>query len=138
EVRARADEFDVLHFHTDMLHFPLFEAQAHRTLTTVHGRLDMKDLPGTYARWNSFPLVSISDRQRAPLPEANWMATVHHGLPRDLLRPVEQPTGDYLAFLGRISPEKRPDRAIRIARAAGKPLRIAAKVDAADRRYHEE
>ncbi|HEX7034137.1 MAG TPA: glycosyltransferase family 4 protein [Pseudomonadales bacterium] len=132
EVRRRADEFDVLHFHTDLLHFPMFEDLAPRSLTTLHGRLDLKDLPGVYARWPQFPLASISNNQRTPLPFANWVATVPHGLPTDLYRPVRRPTGDYLAFLGRICPEKRPDRAIAIARRVGLPLKIAAKVDAAD------
>ncbi len=136
-VRARADEFDVIHFHTDMIQFPMFEEMAGRTLTTLHGRLDLKDLPGVYARWPQFPLVSISDDQRRPLPGANWAATVHHGLPTELYR--YSPSGEgYLAFLGRISPEKRPDRAIAIATTVGRPLRIAAKVDNADRAYFDE
>jgi len=138
EVRRRAAEFDVIHFHVDLLHFPLFEAIAHRTVTTLHGRLDLKDLPEVYRRWPDYPLVSISDSQRAPLADANWVATVHHGLAEDLFHPLPAPTGDYLAFLGRISPEKRPDRAIEIARRAGRRLRIAAKVDAADQIYFKE
>jgi glycosyltransferase involved in cell wall biosynthesis len=137
EVRRRADQFDVLHFHIDMLHFPLFEELAGRTLTTLHGRLDLVDLPDTYRRWKEFPLVSISDDQRKPLPDANWHATVHHGIAEDDYRFSEMPGGDYLAFLGRISPEKRPDRAIEIAKASGVPLRIAAKVDNVDREYFE-
>jgi len=138
EVRQRAAEFDVIHFHTDMLHFPLFEAVAERTVTTLHGRLDLKDLAGVYQRWRRFPLVSISDDQRRPLPFANWAATVHHGLKAETY--VPSPVGQgYLAFLGRISPEKRPDRAIAIARRVGMPLKIAAKVDAADQAYfHDE
>lgn len=137
EVRRRADEFDVIHFHTDMIQFPMFEALAGRTLTTLHGRLDLKDLPEVYRRWPQFPLVSISDDQRRPLPFANWAATVHHGVSTDLYRFHPESQG-YLAFLGRISPEKRPDRAIAIATAAGRELRIAAKVDNADRVYFEE
>jgi glycosyltransferase involved in cell wall biosynthesis len=137
EVRRRADEFDVLHFHTDMMHFPFFQEMAHRTVTTLHGRLDMKDLPEVYRRWPQFPLVSISQDQRKPLPFANWAGTVHHGLDAGLYRPSLRSRG-YLAFLGRISPEKRPDRAIAIATRLGKPLRIAAKVDAADRVYFDE
>ena len=137
EVRARADAFDVIHFHTDMLQFPMFEAMAGRTLTTLHGRLDLKDLPEIYRRWPQFLLVSISDAQRQPLPFGNWAATVHHGLPTDLYRFSPDSQG-YLAFLGRISPEKRPDRAIAIAKAVGRPLRIAAKVDNADRAYFED
>jgi glycosyltransferase involved in cell wall biosynthesis len=142
EVRGRADEFDVIHFHTDMLHFPFFDGlgernRAGKTVTTVHGRLDLKDLAGAYQRWPQFPLVSISDSQRQPLPWANWTATVHHGVPAALYR--FSPAADgYLAFLGRISPEKRPDRAIAIAKATGKRLKIAAKVDAVDRTYFEE
>lgn len=138
EVRRRADEFDLLHFHVDLLHFPLFEDMAGRTVTTLHGRLDLAGLPEAYRCWPRFPLVSISDQQRAPLRFANWAATVYHGLPEDLLRPVSSPRADYLAFLGRISPEKRPDRAIDIARRAGMPLRIAAKVDAADTMYFRQ
>ena len=137
EVRRRAAEFDIIHFHTDMIHFPMFEDIAPRTLTTLHGRLDLKDLPAVYSRWRQFPLVSISDDQRKPLAFANWAATVHHGMCPDLFR--FSPRGEgYLAFLGRISPEKRPDRAIEIAAAAGRTLRMAAKVDAADRSYFEE
>ena len=139
EVRRRKDEFDVLHFHVDLMHFPLFEDCPERTLTTLHGRLDLKDLPDTYRRWPHFPLVSISEHQRRPLRFAHWAGTVHHGLPETLYPFTAQPRGDYLAFLGRISPEKRPDRAIAIARRAGMPLKIAAKVDAADRAYfHDE
>ena len=136
EVRSRADEFDVLHFHTDLLHFPLFEDQARRTLTTVHGRLDLKDLPAVYRRWPDYPLVSISQSQRAPLPQAPWLATVPHGLPERLLR-FSATSGAYVAFLGRIAPEKRPDRAIRIAQRASMPLRIAAKVDPVDKAFFQ-
>jgi glycosyltransferase involved in cell wall biosynthesis len=136
EVRRLQDRFDVIHFHTDMIHFPMFEARAQRTLTTLHGRLDMKDLAGAYDRWRRFPLVSISDAQRVFLPDANWVGTVDHGMPPSLYRFGASPRG-YLAFLGRISPEKGPDRAIAIAKAVGMPLKIAAKVDAADRAYFE-
>jgi glycosyltransferase involved in cell wall biosynthesis len=134
EVLKRADDFDVIHFHTDMIHFPFFERHADKTLTTLHGRLDMKDLPGVYERWPQFGLVSISDDQRRPLPFAGWKATVHHGMPSDPYAFSPRSEG-YLAFLGRISPEKRPDRAIEIATALGKPLKMAAKVDAADQAY---
>jgi glycosyltransferase involved in cell wall biosynthesis len=127
----------VIHFHTDMIHFPFFDTQARRTVTTLHGRLDLKDLAGVYQRWPQFPLVSISDDQRRPLPFANWAATVQHGVAAELYAFSPQSQG-YLAFLGRISPEKRPDRAIAIAKATGRPLKIAAKVDAADRTYFEE
>ena len=137
EVRRRADDFDVIHFHTDMLHLPMFEDMAERTITTLHGRLDLKDLPEVYGRWTGFPLVSISDDQRKPLHFANWIGTVHHGMPSELYTFHLRSEG-YLAFLGRISPEKRPDRAIEIARRCGKPLKIAAKVDAADRAYWAE
>ena len=134
KVRERAEEFDILHFHVDLFHFPLFSALAARTLTTLHGRQDLADLKPFYSRFGEMPLVSISNDQRKPLPHANFVATIHHGIPSDLHRPsFEQ--GRYLAFLGRISPEKRPDRAIRIARAAGIPLKIAAKVDKVDEDY---
>ena len=134
EVRRRADEFDVLHFHVDMIHFPFFEAIAGRTLTTLHGRLDMKDLAGVYSRWGGYPLVSISNNQRRYLPDANWAGTVYHGMDSDLYRFTPRADG-YLAFLGRISPEKRPDRAIAIAKRLGRRLKIAAKVDTADANY---
>lgn len=136
EVQKRADEFDIIHFHTDIVHFPFFERLADKTITTLHGRLDLKDLPGVYRRWPEFGLVSISDDQRRPLPGANWKATVHHGMPAELYAFAPRSEG-YLAFLGRISPEKRPDRAIEIAARLGKPLKIAAKVDAADKGYWE-
>jgi glycosyltransferase involved in cell wall biosynthesis len=138
EVQRRASEFDVIHFHVDLVHFPFFAQGAQQTVTTLHGRLDLKDLPEAYRRWPQYPLVSISDHQRGPLPLANWVATVHHGTSSDLLQPAARPAGDYVAFLGRISPEKRPDRAISIARRAGLRIKIAAKVDAADRAYFNE
>jgi glycosyltransferase involved in cell wall biosynthesis len=134
KVRERAEEFDVLHFHIDLFHFPLFRSLAARTLTTLHGRQDLGDLKPFYSRFGEMPLVSISNDQRKPLPQANFVATVHHGIPVDLHQPSLK-QGSYLAFLGRISPEKRPDRAIRIARAAGIPLKIAAKVDKVDEEY---
>ena len=137
EVRQRMSEFDVLHFHVDMIHFPFFEDCAERTLTTLHGRLDLKDLPVAYRRWHQFPLASISNDQRKPLRNANWIGTVHHGLPSTLLPFNPNPRGDYLAFLGRISPEKRVDRAISIARRVGMPLKVAAKIDGADKAYYE-
>jgi glycosyltransferase involved in cell wall biosynthesis len=138
EVRRREHEFDMLHFHVDLLHYPFFERCAEKTITTLHGRLDLKDLPSAYACWPRFPLVSISDHQRQPLSEVNWVGTIHHGIPASLLPYAPRPEGGYLAFLGRISPEKRVDRAIRIARAAGLPLRIAAKVDAVDKAYFHD
>ena len=137
EVRRRANEFDLIHFHTDMIHMPFFEDMAERTLTTLHGRLDLKDLPAVYRRWPQFPLVSISDSQRRPMPWANWAGTVLHGLETSHYR-CGQGEGGYLAFLGRISPEKGPDRAIAIAKALGMPLKIAAKVDSADQAYFDE
>lgn len=137
-IRERADEFDVLHFHIDLLPLPIFEQLASKCVFTLHGRQDKQDLPQAYRRWSRYPLVSISDHQRLPLPWANWWQTIPHGMPTSLLMPPPRPRGDYLAFLGRLSPEKRPDRAIEIARRAGLPLRIAAKVDTADRRYFHE
>ncbi len=137
DVHEQRDRFDILHFHVDMLHFPFFADVAHKTVTTLHGRLDFEDLPAVYSRWPQFGLVSISDDQRRPLPHARWLATVPHGLDPDLYRFKETPSGDYLAFLGRIAPEKRADRAIRIATRAHLPLEIAAKVDTADSEYFD-
>jgi glycosyltransferase involved in cell wall biosynthesis len=134
KVRERADDFDILHFHIDLFHFPLFRSLAARTLTTLHGRQDLGDLKPFYYRFDKMPLVSISTDQRKPLPRANFIATIHHGIPDDLHFPSFE-RGSYLAFLGRISPEKRPDRAIRIAQRAGIPLKIAAKVDKVDSDY---
>lgn len=130
-----ADEFDILHFHIDQFHFPLFRPIAGRTVTTLHGRQDLPDLLSLYAGFDDMPLVSISNAQRRPVPNANFATTVYHGLPAGLHRPLEKPSGSYLAFIGRISPEKRPDRAISIARALGIPLKIAAKVDKVDEPY---
>ena len=135
-VMQRAGEFDVLHFHNEYLPFSLFSRQPTPWLNTLHGRLDMIEYQGIFDVFSQVPLVSISDSQRRPLPQANFIGTVLHGLPENLLTP-RPATPSYLAFLGRISPEKRPDRAIRIARAAGIPLKIAAKVDNADRAYFE-
>ncbi len=134
EVRSRIGQFDVLHFHIDLLHAPLMRDLADRTLTTLHGRLDLPDLAPFYAAFRNLPLASISNNQRRYLGNANWLGTVHHGLPRDLLRFCPSPDG-YLAFLGRISPEKRPDLAIEIATRSGRLLKIAAKVDRADQAY---
>ena len=137
EVHRRRGDFDIIHFHTDMLHFPLFDHCAARTVTTVHGRLDMTDLAGVYARWPAFPLVSISDNQRLPLAAANWIKTIHHGVTpfSERMAALDRAAEPYLLFLGRISPEKRPDRAIAVAKGCGIRLKIAAKVDAADRAY---
>jgi glycosyltransferase involved in cell wall biosynthesis len=134
-VRRRAREFDILHFHTDYLAFPLLRELGAPAVTTLHGRLDLPDLQPLYAEFGDMPLVSISHDQRTPLAGANWVGTVHHGLPAELYSFQPFPRGDYLAFLGRISPEKRPDRAVAIAKAAGVPLKIAAKVDRADDAY---
>jgi glycosyltransferase involved in cell wall biosynthesis len=135
-VMEQHERFDVIHFHVDYLHFLASRALGLNQLTTLHGRLDLPELGPIYDRFNDMPVVSISDSQRGPLPQANWIGTVYHGLPAELHRPG---TGDggYFAFLGRVSPEKRVDRAIEIATALGVPLKIAAKVDAADRVYHE-
>jgi glycosyltransferase involved in cell wall biosynthesis len=136
EVRRRIDQFDVLHFHVDLVHAPLMRDLADRTLTTLHGRLDLPDLAPFYAAFCDLPLVSISNNQRGYLGSAHWVGTVYHGLPRDLL-PFRSNADGYLAFLGRISPEKRPDLAIEIAARSGIPLKIAAKVDRADQAYWE-
>jgi glycosyltransferase involved in cell wall biosynthesis len=136
QVVQRLHEFDVVHFHIDYLHFPLSRRQRFAHVTTLHGRLDLHDLVPLYHEFREIPLVSISAAQRKPLFWANWQATVHHGLPENLYRFHPEP-GSYLAFLGRISPEKRVDRAIEIARRAGIPLKIAAKVDQADKEYFE-
>jgi glycosyltransferase involved in cell wall biosynthesis len=137
-VRERADEFDILHFHIDQFHFPLFRPIACRTVTTLHGRQDLHDLKPLYVGFADMPLVSISSHQREPVAHSNFVATVHHGIPANLLEPSYNARGGYLAFLGRISPEKRPDRAIEIARAVGVPLKIAAKVDRVDEAYFHE
>jgi glycosyltransferase involved in cell wall biosynthesis len=136
EVARRAQDFDVLHFHISQLHFPIVRRLQTANLTTLHGRLDLAELPPFFSYFDDIPVVSISDAQRLPLPEARWIRTIYHGLPSDRLTFHAAP-GRYLAFLGRISPEKRADRAIAIARACGLPLRIAAKVDPADREYFE-
>lgn len=136
-VFEQARDFDVVHFHIDYLHFPLSARQNVHHVTTLHGRLDLPDLAPLHRRFRNIPLVSISDAQRAPLPWANWKATVYHGLPEDLYTYHEKP-GDYLAFIGRISPEKRADRAIEIARRAGQKIKLAAKVDTADEAYFRE
>jgi glycosyltransferase involved in cell wall biosynthesis len=143
EVRCRAEDFDVIHFHlSHFVHFPMFEHIPERTVTTPHGRLDYKDLPGAYARFPRFPMISISMRQRQPLARANWVGNVYHGLPLGLYQPLgeeERRTPEpYLAFLGRLSRDKRPDRAIEIARRSGMKLKIAAKIGDDDRPYFRE
>ena len=135
-VAQEADEFDVVHFHLDYLPFSQIRRLEIPAVTTLHGRLDIPDLYPLFREFDDMSLVSISDAQRAPMPWASWLTTVHHGIPEDLYEPRFS-SGDYLAFLGRISPEKRVDRAIEIARRAGMPLRIAAKIDDADRSYFE-
>jgi len=137
EVYRQAADFDVLHFHMDYWPFSLFSRQRTPFVTTLHGRLDLPELKPVFGTFPRMPVVSISNAQRRPLPQANFVATVLHGLPEKLLLP-KQITPGYLAFLGRMAPEKRPDRAIRIARAAGIPLKMAAKVDRADQQYFEE
>jgi glycosyltransferase involved in cell wall biosynthesis len=136
-VLGLAEAFDILHFHIDFLHFPAFRHLAHKCVTTLHGRQDLPDFEPAYRTFPEMRLVSISDHQRLPIGWASFVGTVHHGLPAGLI-PFDPRGGDYLAFIGRISPEKRPDRAIEIARRAGMKLRIAAKVDHADRAYFEE
>ncbi len=139
QVAGRAREFDVIHFHIAQLHFPVMRRLPHVAhVTTLHGRLDLEELGPLYREFRDMPVVSISDAQRPPLPEAGWIATIHHGLPPDLFTFHPSP-GTYLAFIGRISPEKRVDRAIAIATACRQPLRIAAKVDPVDHDYfHRE
>lgn len=137
EVYRRAADFDVIHFHVDYLHYSISRRQATPHVTTLHGRLDVPELGPLYEEFDDIPVISISDAQRAPIPEANWQTTVYHGLPTDLYH-FRPEAGDYLAFLGRISPEKRVDRAIEIAKRVDKPLKIAAKVDPVDREYFEE
>jgi glycosyltransferase involved in cell wall biosynthesis len=135
-VARGAEKFDIIHFHIDQLHFPPFAPLWDKTLTTTHGRLDLPDLPVLFREFPMMPLVSISDAQRAPLRWANWYGTVHHGLPADLYA-LGRGNGGYVAFIGRISPEKGVDRAVTIARRAGVPLKIAAKVDKVDRAYYD-
>jgi glycosyltransferase involved in cell wall biosynthesis len=136
QVIRQADDFDVLHFHLDYLPLSLAARQSVPSLTTLHGRLDMPEVNAVFGAFPEAPLVSISDAQRRPMPRQNWVATVQHGLPPGLLTPRPS-TPSYLAFLGRICPEKCPDRAIRIARRAGIPLKLAAKVDKADQEYFD-
>ena len=136
EVFEHADAFDLIHSHVDYLAFPFIRLTDTPVVHTQHGRLDLPDLPAIFAQYPEAAQISISDAQRAPLPHANWVATVHHGLPRDLYAFRDRPE-NYLLFLGRIAPEKRPDWAVAVARRAGIPLKIAAKVDAVDRLYFE-
>jgi glycosyltransferase involved in cell wall biosynthesis len=126
--------FDVIHFHCDYIHFPLVRGLPSANVTTLHGQIHLHDVEALFKEYDELPLVSISNAQRRPLPSANWQATVYHGLPRNL-HTFQPEAGKYLAFLGRISPEKRLDRAIEIARRAGVPLKVAAKIYAEDRAY---
>ena len=137
QVRRCSDEFDFIHFHLDYYPFSLFSRQSTPFVTTLHGRLDLPEHQPVFSTFSSVPVISISDSQRRPIPHANWVRTIYHGLPEQLLTP--QPVSQqYLAFLGRIGPEKRVDRAIWIAQQCGVPLKIAAKIDKVDRDYFEE
>jgi glycosyltransferase involved in cell wall biosynthesis len=136
EVLKRREEFDLIHFHDGYLHFPVSRRIKIPTVTTMHGRMDLPDLETIFREFPEMPLVSISDQQRTPFPLANWVATVQHGLPEDLYTFRPDPE-DYVAFVGRICPEKRPDRAIELAKRVGIPLKIAAKVDKVDEQYFE-
>lgn len=136
QVYQRADQFDILHFHLDYFPFSLFSRNSTPFITTLHGRLDLPEHQVVFDVFKRAPVISISDAQRGPVPNANWIDTIYHGLPADLLRPRPVKPG-YLAVLGRMAPEKAVDRAIHIARRAGMPLKIAAKVDPVDRQYFE-
>lgn len=137
QVASQADDFDLIHWHLDYLHFPLSRRLGVPQVTTLHGRLDIPDIQPVYDEFRDMPLVSISDDQRQPVPQGSWAGTIHHGLPADEFTPSFR-RGDYLAFLGRISPEKRADRAVEVARRVGMSLRIGAKVDPTDETYFEE
>ena len=137
QVLRDAARYDVLHFHVDFLHYPSFRHLAGKCVTTLHGRLDLPDFWPVFDAFREMQLVSISDHQRLPVPDANFISTVYHGLPPNLIG-FDPKGGDYLAFIGRISPEKRPDRAIEIAKKTGMKLKMAAKVDPADRAYFRE
>ena len=137
QVAARSREFDVMHFHIDLFHYPLFRNMAHKTLTTLHGRQDLPELPPVYRAFPHMPLVSISNHQRLPVPPVNWRGTVYHGLPEGMLKEGNG-QGGYLAFLGRICADKGILPAIEIARRAGMKLKVAAKVDPADQKYYDE
>lgn len=135
-VRQHAWDFDIIHFHIDAVHFPLCRSEHFCNITTLHGRLDSRGLAALFHEFSDTPVVSISDAQRAPLPQANWLKTVYHGLPTSLYS-LGKGKGGYLAFVGRISPEKQVDHAIEIARRCHMPIRIAAKIDSYDRAYYE-
>ncbi len=137
QVKQHAREFDFIHWHVDYMSFPISRCIPNPQATTLHGRLDLPDLPPLYKEYRDIRVISISDAQRQPLPWINWQGTVHHGMPPDLLTPHYE-RGEYLAVIGRISPEKGVDTAIEIAKRAGMPLRIAAKVSKPDRPYYEQ
>src|SRR3954465_12924083 len=137
QVVARQRDFDVMHFHIDFFHYPLFRNMAHKTLTTLHGRQDLPELPAIYRAFPHMPLVSISDHQRRPVPPVNWCGTVYHGLPEAMFK-EGRGQGGYLAFLGRICADKGILPAIEIARRAGMKLKVAAKVDPADQKYFNQ
>lgn len=138
EVRKRAHEFDILHFHVDLLPCPMFEQMANKTLMTMHGRLDLADLADFYQRWPQYPLVSISDNQRSPLINANWAGTVHHGLPLSHFQPSAAPDNNYLTFIGRLAPEKRPHIALNLAQRIGKHMKLAGKLEPHNTAYFHE
>jgi glycosyltransferase involved in cell wall biosynthesis len=137
-VRSQSQQFDILHFHIDYLHFPLFRDMSSRVLTTLHGRQDLPDNKPIYIGFDEMRLISISDSQRIPISIANFAKTIYHGLPGSDLKLTLRPQGGYLAFLGRIAPEKGPETAIQIARSTGIPLKIAAKIDRVDEQYFRE
>lgn len=137
QVQQRLSEFDVVHYHVDHIHFPLAKRTNVAHITTSHGRMNLPEYEALFSEFKDIPMVSISDSQRRPLPWANWIGTVYHGLPTSLYR-FQKQEGKYLAFLGRISPEKRVDRAIAIAKQAGIPLKIAAKIARPDQEYYEK
>jgi glycosyltransferase involved in cell wall biosynthesis len=136
KVLDRKNDFDLIHFHIDYLHFPVSTREKYAHVSTLHGRLDIPDLVPLYEAYPDVPVVSISDAQREPLPNLNWQGTVHHGFPPDMYKWSKKP-GTYLAFLGRTSPEKGLDRAIEIAKSAGMPLKVAAKIDKSDQEYFD-
>jgi glycosyltransferase involved in cell wall biosynthesis len=137
EIARHVTKFDVMHFHMDWIHLPMLSRTNVAFLTTLHGRLDIPGLSTVMRGFPDAPFISISDSQRTPIPDAKWLGTVYHGLPSDSLRPKFD-NGTYLAFLGRITPDKGPEVAIRIAQATKMPLRIAAKIPRAETRYFKE